>query len=446
MMFQKSLISLLILCAFLALPFVSCGGKDSGGGSGRGGDSDDDIGTPDDDSGAADDDTVPADDASDDDVDDDDTHSHWDDDADDDDSHDWPDDDSEDDTVDDDADDDVDDDADDDIEYTGIAVGQNDAGNGAFFGVLQGDTLTQIDVPLGDDVRLTAVDYRSGFGVTVGEDLNYNFGVGYKFDGAALSRLSVTFPSGIWHLDDVSVPAAETAYIVGHGNDTSGQHGIIFQYLDGIVTQMTSPDVTGEWQLKSVSFFQADKGWAVGFYAGTQQPLILGYNGFAWAVYDSPTVDGIAQLLSVDAPSVLYACAVGLTIPSAKATQRGYALLFDGVEWSENFGFPEESFGWYLSSVSAIAGNNYQSCLIKNNQLECWRYDGDFWHRNILSLSFYSNDVMTSVSFTDNANGLAGTRDYSGNSGRIARLNNSDWYFIDHSATDMGNIYDVVAP
>jgi hypothetical protein len=428
-MHQKPLIFLSIALICISLIFISCNknNSDDSEETYRKTDDDDDVTVDDDNDTAGDDD-------------DDDTGVHWPDDTDDD----------ADDDLDDDTDDDADDadDADDDVIHNvyGFAAGQNADADRAFLGVIQNGVMTQKVVPFATDVVLKAVDYfPPSFGVTVGVDNSTTLGVAYEIQGETLNAIALPFLPDTWILSDVSVPADGIAYMVGTHFTSSTQNGFIVYYENGTATEMTGPSITEDYTLVGVSFFSELKGWAIGNYAATNQPLVIGYNGFAWDVYDVTHTEAVASLNAVKSSSSTSAIAVGSCLPYGETDSRGFAIVFDGVSWNENFLFPGDGLRWFMYNVDALDTGEAQAYTIKSLRLEGWKYSSSLWTRSSYDITFPTGSMANSVSLADSTNGLLGTGSSPNVYGEVWQMVDSTWSEVDTSSTTIGNIYDVKA-
>ena len=162
-------------------------------------------------------------------------------------------------------------------------------------------------------------------------------------------------------LNGVGVVAANDVWAVGQATNGS-TYSTMIQHWNGTSWNIvSSPNVPGFSNiLQAISVVSANDIWAVGYSQDTNFntfTLTLHWNGTAWSIVPSPTVDHDI-LFGVDAIATNDVWAVGRSRPGGSGEDRTLTIHWDGANWSvvpsPNDGFDDNN----LFGVAAVASNN----------------------------------------------------------------------------------------
>src|SRR6266704_564465 len=188
-------------------------------------------------------------------------------------------------------------------------------------------------------------------------------------------------------LNGVAVLSACDAWAVGTTRNSGGASQTLIEHWDGsswTVVPSPSPG-TAVSELSAVRAVSASDAWAVGDYsdgAGSNQTLILHWNGTAWKKVPSPNPGSFSFLADVAATSAGNAWAAGeLGTP---AGDRALILHWDGTKWARMTSpAPGPGISTLLSGVaasstrSALAVGLSESSTTEQGLILRW--DGTAW-------------------------------------------------------------------
>jgi hypothetical protein len=130
----------------------------------------------------------------------------------------------------------------------------------------------------------------------------------------------------------VTAPSADSAWAVGVTNGSSASDPLVLRWNGTAWAQVSSPALK-DTDLVSVAVATASSAWAVGEDEATMSvPVLEHWNGTAWAVTKSP-IDGVDDYLtSVAAASPSSVWAVGF---NASSTVAALSMHWNGTAWTQ---------------------------------------------------------------------------------------------------------------
>src|SRR5215211_4221241 len=138
-------------------------------------------------------------------------------------------------------------------------------------------------------------------------------------------------------LNGVGVVATNDVWAVGQAANGSTYTTLIQHWNGRSWNIVSSPNVPGFSNvLQAISVVSASDIWAVGYSQDTNFntfTLVLHWNGTAWSIVPSPTVDHDI-LFSVDAVGINDVWAVGRSRPGGSGEDRTLTIHWDGANWS----------------------------------------------------------------------------------------------------------------
>lgn len=173
--------------------------------------------------------------------------------------------------------------------------------------------------------------------------------VGYRLGAAGVQQMyALRWNGRRWSAANPALRRKEQGELSGVSSDSQGgtwvagstrRYGATRPYIArrtlGTWDRMTLPGV-GEAALSAISVPVADRGWAVGYRVNAEgsSPLVLRWDGSAWASVASPELPGEGVLLDVATDPSGAVTVVGSTwVPAAKR-MRGFIARRDGGSWT----------------------------------------------------------------------------------------------------------------
>lgn len=162
-------------------------------------------------------------------------------------------------------------------------------------------------------------------------------------------------------LNGVAVVVANDVWTVGQAANGSTYSTLVERWNGTAWSIVPSPNVAGNSNvLEAISVVSANDIWAVGYSSDANfnnHPLTLHWNGTAWTIILSPTVDHDI-LFAVDAIASNDVWAVGISRPGGYGEERTLTLHWDGSVWnvvsSPNDGTNDNG----VFGVAAVASND----------------------------------------------------------------------------------------
>lgn len=181
-------------------------------------------------------------------------------------------------------------------------------------------------------------------------------------------------------LNQVAALSARDAWAVGRIG-VSGSATLIARWNGSAWKVVPSPAGARQGWLDSVAVTSARNAWAAGFSgdpssAGGSRPMILRWNGSAWARMKTPDGVGSASLIGVAATSVKNAWAVGFT-------EGGFTLIvhWDGTAW-RRVPSPSPGRGALLAGVTATSARTAWAVgTTGGRKILILRWNGTAWTR-----------------------------------------------------------------
>ena len=223
--------------------------------------------------------------------------------------------------------------------------------------------------------------------------------------GAAVAALALSAPAaasaryslvsspnantGNNQLNGVSANSTSDAWAVGSECCGATRHigvGTLTEHWNGSAWRLvSSPDtVLNDDVLTAVADISPTNAWAVGEVHQTsfktRHPLIVHWNGSAWATVTPPSSVPIGELLAVSASSATNVWAVG-------DDQHGHGVIlhFDGVSWT-SVASPQIAAGETLQGVKAFSptdvwavGGRFSGCVNSIGQTLIVQWNGAGW-------------------------------------------------------------------
>lgn len=201
---------------------------------------------------------------------------------------------------------------------------------------------------------------------------------------------SVASPSGepaAAVLSGVAVIGHSDAWAVGRSGGISGPNwrALITRWNGSAWNIVSSPSIgtQGTAELRAVAAVAANDVWAVGDYSTPatnwfNQPLIMHWDGVAWAIVPTPVFGSQASLAGITAVAANDVWAVGTALES---NWRTLILHWDGVAWSRVASPNVGTLGNQLNAIAHVTSNDIWAVGSTNNGSStlALRWNGAEW-------------------------------------------------------------------
>ncbi len=166
-------------------------------------------------------------------------------------------------------------------------------------------------------------------------------------------------------LTAVTVTSDCLAWVVGTEANSNGEgNDSLIEYWNGTAWSVQpSPDPSANINaLRGVAAVSASDAWAVGEYhpdVDALLPFLVHWNGTAWSQVASPLSSGTSELAAVSASSASNVWAAGSTYNTTARAYQPLILHWNGTAWAEQASpVPSGSTGAFLQGVAAISASN----------------------------------------------------------------------------------------
>src|SRR5947207_423331 len=156
-------------------------------------------------------------------------------------------------------------------------------------------------------------------------------------------------------LDGVALVSACDAWAVGFGSGGGSNQTLILHWDGTSWQQVTSPNPAHDNALTAVAATSASDAWAVGFTGLLAQTLILHWDGTSWQQVPSPSPGFGADLAAVGAASTSNAWAAGAT--DNGSADRTLILHWNGSTWAQTVS-PNQGGAAAANSLTGVAATS----------------------------------------------------------------------------------------
>ncbi len=156
----------------------------------------------------------------------------------------------------------------------------------------------------------------------VGYDNENSRGVLLYYDGFSWEVLTLPDVSTDWDLKSVYFTSATEGWAVGQ--DYTNKRGVLLHYTNSSWQVVIPPNVSSDWSINALSFTSSTEGWAVGYDNENSRAVLLHYSNGSWGSVNPPDVSPNWEIENIQLISSTEGWAVGANFTQPKGVLLHY--------------------------------------------------------------------------------------------------------------------------